>query len=574
MINKIGEIRPGQLITTFGPGSIMDAKNDSITILDTNYWNRMDCIKISEPRLASFLKVYNFYMPKANIETLPVISFPNYHVCSYCNHLFKVSKDFDLQTYIKKGPKCPKCGKFLAHPARLIIACENNHLDDFPWRWWAHGKTHTDCCGDLYLKSSGHTSSLGDLIVSCSCGASLSLSGATEKDALTEFACTGYNPHIPDGNNNRCDKTPKTILRGSTSAYFSTIRSALSIPPWNNPADTLISDNYDNIKPCLQFANLRQVYDTNFSDCGIKYDDFKDAFERREKDIHSYKTIKEMEYEAFIHPNDYNNQGEIKKYFNLEEVNFTSPFNNYFARIIKVHRLREVMALIGFSRLSSPDPEAKDSPQIKYLGTKGQWYPAVEINGEGIFIELNKDKLETWINDPSINSLSNKYENAFNKWVKEKQWNIIEPRNAVYVLLHTFAHMLINELSLVCGYSSSALKERIYYSKDLKMCGLLIYTGASDKEGTLGGLVDMGNISKLQPLVFRALNKAKFCSNDPSCCNSKITYKDMNGSACHACAMISETSCEMGNRLLDRSLILSLPQNKEDTVGFFDGLIK
>ena len=36
--NKIGEIRPNQLITTFGPGAIVDAVKDSVTVLDTNYW--------------------------------------------------------------------------------------------------------------------------------------------------------------------------------------------------------------------------------------------------------------------------------------------------------------------------------------------------------------------------------------------------------------------------------------------------------------------------------------------------------------------------------------------------------
>jgi len=36
--NKLGEIRPNQLITTFGPGSIVDAVKDSVTVLDLNYW--------------------------------------------------------------------------------------------------------------------------------------------------------------------------------------------------------------------------------------------------------------------------------------------------------------------------------------------------------------------------------------------------------------------------------------------------------------------------------------------------------------------------------------------------------
>mgnify|MGYP006980639871 FL=1 len=36
--NLLGDLRPNQIITTFGPGSIVDAVKDSVTVLDTNYW--------------------------------------------------------------------------------------------------------------------------------------------------------------------------------------------------------------------------------------------------------------------------------------------------------------------------------------------------------------------------------------------------------------------------------------------------------------------------------------------------------------------------------------------------------
>ena len=41
---KLGEIRPNQLITTYGPGSIMDAVNDSLTVLDIIYINLLTLI--------------------------------------------------------------------------------------------------------------------------------------------------------------------------------------------------------------------------------------------------------------------------------------------------------------------------------------------------------------------------------------------------------------------------------------------------------------------------------------------------------------------------------------------------
>lgn len=62
---KLGEIRPNQLITTYGPGSIMDAVNDSLTVLDIEYWDTNNIGKeIRDARLASYMNVRRFFMPK------------------------------------------------------------------------------------------------------------------------------------------------------------------------------------------------------------------------------------------------------------------------------------------------------------------------------------------------------------------------------------------------------------------------------------------------------------------------------------------------------------------------------
>lgn len=69
------------------------------------------------------------------------------------------------------------------------------------------------------------------------------------------------------------------------------------------------------------------------------------------------------------------------------------------------------------------------------------------------------------------------------------------------------------------GYSSSAIRERIYFGDD--MSGVLLYTGSADKEGSLGGLVELGNIDQLIVLMKDAFQEALVCTNDPELCNSK-----------------------------------------------------
>lgn len=140
---------------------------------------------------------------------------------------------------------------------------------------------------------------------------------------------------------------------------------------------------------------------------------------------------------------------------------------------------------------------------------------------------------------------------------ESKGWTVSVQRDAVYVLMHTFAHLLIKQMSMSSGYSSSAIRERIYFGD--RMNGILLYTGSADKEGSLGGLVELGKIDKLNELMHDAFLEALLCTNDPECASNLPASSNSNGAACHSCCMISETACENSNRMLDRGLIVPLP---------------
>lgn len=197
------------------------------------------------------------------------------------------------------------------------------------------------------------------------------------------------------------------------------------------------------------------------------------------------------------------------------------------------------------------------------------------IDGDGNEIKLYKRK---GVVIKSVNqimkeeSLSEKevYYKCYAAYCQKKGWENFKPRNAEYVLLHTLSHMLIKEMSMQSGYSSSALHERIYSSEN--MCGILIYTGAADKEGSLGGLVELGGMNKFLPLLKGALENGLTCTTDPECFMKNPTSERLNGAACHSCTMISETACENGNRLLDRALVVPVPEHEE--MGYFRELVR
>jgi hypothetical protein len=130
-----------------------------------------------------------------------------------------------------------------------------------------------------------------------------------------------------------------------------------------------------------------------------------------------------------------------------------------------------------------------------------------------------------------------------------------------YMLLHSLSHLLISAVSLECGYPASAIRERIYAGSS--GYSILLYTGSSDSEGTMGGLVEVGR--RLGQHLVTALEMGKLCSNDPVCAQHDPYHthegRFLHGAACHGCLLIAETACEQRNVFLDRVLVVPTIEN-------------
>lgn len=95
--------------------------------------------------------------------------------------------------------------------------------------------------------------------------------------------------------------------------------------------------------------------------------------------------------------------------------------------------------------------------------------------------------------------------------------------------------------------------------KPVKQAEFETYTGSSDAEGTLGGLVETGR--RVALYLSAALERGQLCSNDPVCVqhapDDVHERRFLHGAACHGCLLIAETSCEQHNDFLDRALVVS-----------------
>jgi hypothetical protein len=229
--------------------------------------------------------------------------------------------------------------------------------------------------------------------------------------------------------------------------------------------------------------------------------------------------------------------------------------------VIQVHRLREVMALVGFTRFEAVTPDIQGEYETDVeraaIALEPAWFPAVENRGEGVFVQLNADAIHAWLERPAVQERLDALVNGHGRWAHDRKSSRLFP-GGPYVLLHTLSHLLIQSLSMRCGYPASSLRERIYVDPAAGHFGLLIYTGSPDADGTLGGLVQQAR--HFEDHLSHALRMGALCSNDPICAQhspgESMEGRWLHGAACHGCSLIAETCCEMRNDYLDRALVI------------------
>ena len=132
--------------------------------------------------------------------------------------------------------------------------------------------------------------------------------------------------------------------------------------------------------------------------------------------------------------------------------------------------------------------------------------------------------------------------------------------------MHTFAHALIRAFAETSGYSSTSLRERLYFESGA--ASILIHTAEGDAESSLGGLIELSKPEKMDAMIRRAIELCEYCSSDPTCLEGGQEHKS---AACHCSLFLSETSCEWNNTLLDRRTINA--KLSEEALSFFPKLL-
>lgn len=584
-MNDLGKIRRSQILFNAGPGSIVDFRTQKgpVSVVCLGLDQYPDGNVIHEARLEKRLRIAELRMPPAAIDgrpakPMPAVRFPEWMQCPSCN-VFQHMAGWGREPG-EPALHCADCSsvapkKVYVIPAPLVTACEDGHLADFPWPRWVLHKN--DCSGrDKYTLRSQGSGGLAGLLLRClGCGESAPMEGAFGPDALKKFgACPGTRPWLPGAEAEVCgaggDGARKTVQRGASNMYFPVIASALDIPPWSDGLQQKLKRDWDRI---MTFPDdeLRVFLKAIGVAAQLKLSDeelFREVMLRKSR-LHnaSDEDLRIDEYKqlcAEARPRDERNEFEIR----IEPV--PVEVRPWIRRLVRVLRLREVRALRGFTRVRPPDPEAPGAPSswAPLSVSETNWLPGIEVRGEGIFVELDPTRIATWA--PKLEGRAHEIEQAWLADWDRRHPGVDAPRTITpkTLLVHSLAHAVIRELSIECGYSAASLRERLYVHGDA--CGFLVYTAAPDSDGTLGGLARQGKAGRFVSVLRGALAAQRWCASDPLCITDRHSFSEAaTGSACHSCLLVSETSCEEFNRLLDRQALVGGPG--DSSVGYFHG---
>lgn len=608
---SLGELRPSQLLYTYGVGSVVDLPHISVMVMGLDDWDFAHSQPVKEERLLAQVRARlgpqvqglvtppmredlaeGFSRPFDDNEVIgvPVAPFPRWMRCPACRILAPLGTGLfhirtfpgrpDLAKYVHTN--CNKLRQPAVLPARFLLACEAGHLDDFPWSWFVHKGAH-GCNGILELRELGVSGEAAGVEVRCrACEANRRMADAFGDKADLPI-CRSRRPHLRDFQEDPCKVRPKTILLGASNSWFAITLPVLYVPtPASRQLDRLVehqwNEDLSDVDDASIVAFLRKrgklAAFAAFTD-----EEVFEAIERRHRGAPSAEgksNLLEPEWQVFSNPDPKLNGPD----FELREVGVPERLTPWVCRVVLAERLREVTALTGFTRIGSPrdyvDNKIPKNKQAALARTPPTYVPATEVRGEGIFLQFHEKRLADWVADNDV--LDGRFDSAHTAWRRRRN---IEPEGAGfpglrYVVLHTFAHALMRELALECGYTAASLRERLYSRDDgpdgPPMAGVLIYTAAPDSEGTLGGLVRMGRPDELGRHVRRALEQIGLCSSDPLCADH-LPERDgatLHGASCHACIFAPETSCERGNKYLDRAAIVGTIRG--NAAPFFEGL--
>lgn len=578
-----GQLRRSQIITTYGPGALIDLPKHSAIVGGLDTWPKTgDLEEIVETRLARKLQIMTgvaaprLYAPPPDSNDpqqakkgIGAWRFPEWFVVQEKD--VPGQRERSRRLIHRKGLDAK--GRFDGRQVvatRFVRACPKGHVDDLDWHWFVHG-TASECPKNrqLWLDERGTSGDLADLVVRCECKRSRGLYEATLLEVNPLGTCRGSRPWLGKGTHEGCNLPSRLLIRTAANAYFPQVLSVLSLPDRGTAVQAAVAELWDDLQIVddandLAFLKKKPRIAQRLAPYGD--DETLAAIRDAKAGKAAERPVKQVELDALLAaPEGFGDDVPVDPNFHArrlpDRVWRRSKRSDGIEAVIQLHRLREILVLAGFTRFEAVTPdiqgEYETDVERAQIALDPQWFPAVENRGEGMFIQLRPAAISEWLRRPAVVHRLDHLTTGHQRWANDRKTQRPFP-GGPYVLLHTLSHLLIQSLSMRCGYPASSIRERVYADANAGRYGVLLYTGSPDADGTLGGLVQQAR--HLEGHLADALRMSALCSNDPICAHhapgESMEGRWLHGAACHGCALVAETSCEMRNDYLDRALVV------------------
>ena len=598
------QLRRSQFILTYGPGAIIESPKGSRLIPSLNglqnYCNNsfFEKFEIEDIRMSRLLdekgvSVHLLSIPSSeSVEEIedngPVmystVIFPAWHICYKRDPpilYYNIMTEEHCAAY--DSELCMECDKENNPNVRFVRSCPDGHLDEVNWALEVHKKSD-DICDDVeyyHWRVSGGT--MADISIECpKCGKSVTMNQIYQN----KRDCSGRLPENEElkGSqvcwtkairNKDCSEKMSVVQKQSSSLRLANTKTLLKIPKYDLPVmdsflndklagyleaiedtesdiskETLINKAYDWLKSKDHKKLVKYLEDNTIEDLLNEFNQVNNRDTR-------FKSAVNEEFLSLRSKTD-KESANFSKYdfvpYKLKGLGYDFPLD-----VCPINKLTTVTAQISYQRKPHSKKNRKtdeilepEKVSVGYLdeSTNKKWFLAFEGVGEGIFITSDENPLE-YIG--GLEAIVKQWENA-NVSTSDERPEVTSP---LFVWWHTLAHAIIKSLSLSCGYVSASLHERVYVDLKTGKGGILIYNTSPGDDSGMGGLVDVVlNKNEFNKVLNNAMNSLLFCSNDPLCSSVELENGGVNGSACHNCLLISETSCEHQNTLLDRHFFI------------------
>lgn len=583
---KSYSLRMGQMFGPYSVGAIYPCDvNTTVMIAGLDAYeqqaNKGDLETIADSRLKRYVGVNRLYAPPVDDGHhggfVPALRFPNWLYCPRCGQM-----QYKESTNVSTQIRCEACSKKYKHdiklvPERFVVVCPHGHIDNFPVMQWVHNGTDIDPKSREHVvsrRTMGGSTTMGDIVYQCTCGARKSLHGANRPEGLNKigYRCSGRQPWLNRISKQQCScdgKDLRVVIMGATNVCYPDVVSSVLIPDALDERVKKVAD--EQFTMMLEFdrkGDLDAALSLIASMGRVDPEDLRLAYQRKKTEGDSGQSEIEYLHDEYLTLRDpkIRKSGEfVGRAVNSNE--YESPLiRNYIAGVSLIDTLTVTRALVGFTRLNPEynDLKSMEERRRELSRKRLDWTLANQTVGEGVFVEFDQSVLEEWCARPEVVARIEVMQENLNNAIKSRN---AKPReiNPLFVAIHTFSHIVLLGISEVCGYSAASLRERVYCQAYLEdgaeefedMHGVLIYTASASGDGSLGGLVRSGEPGRFEEILNNSMQKATWCSDDPVCIESRGQGLDScNLAACYNCALVPETACENGNRFLDRALIV------------------